>query len=101
MTTRNFDHGEKAFRATPSRLFLRHQYVKCLLLGPAVSVSFDRQFRCRVTNGHAPYIIANTMASPGPAISTRWLYDLIDRAHGHGDTELSALLRRKYKKNHP
>jgi hypothetical protein len=49
MMIKNIDHGEKAYRAPPSRLFPRHQYVKCRLLGPAVSVSFDRQFRCRVT----------------------------------------------------
>ena len=54
-----------------------------------------------MVNGHAPNIIANTMAPPGPALSTRWLYKLIDRTHRNGDTELSALPRRKYKKNHP
>ena len=55
----------------------------------------------RLENGHGPNVIANTMAPPAPSISTRWLYELIDRAHHHGDAELAALLRRKYKNKSP
>ena len=52
----------------------------------------------RLENGHGPNVIAHTMAPPAPEISTRWLYELIDRAHRHGDAELAVLVRRKYKK---
>ena len=55
----------------------------------------------RLENGHGPNVIANTMAPSAPSISTRWLYELIDRAYRHGDAELAALLRRKYKKKSP
>ena len=55
----------------------------------------------RLENGHGPNVIANTMAPPAPSISTRWLYELIDRAHRNGEAELASLLRRKYKKNPP
>ena len=52
----------------------------------------------RLGNGHGPNVIAHTLALPAPSISTRWLYELIDRAHRNGDAELASLLRRKYKK---
>ena len=52
-------------------------------------------------DGHGPNVIANTLPPSAPSISTRWLYELIDRAHRHGDVELSSLLRRKYKKKSP
>ena len=49
MRTQRLERGEKALRATPSALFSRQPYVKFPILGPSVSVSFDHQFRCRVT----------------------------------------------------
>ncbi len=49
MSTRSTDRGEEARRATPSVLFHRLTCVKSPILRPAVSVSFDLQFRCRVT----------------------------------------------------
>jgi IS30 family transposase len=55
----------------------------------------------RLENGHGPHVIANTLAPSAPSISTRWLYELIDRAHRHGDPDLASLLRRKYKRKSP
>ena len=42
------DHGEKSPRATSSGLFRGANDLNIPTLGPAVSVSFARQFRCRV-----------------------------------------------------
>ena len=55
----------------------------------------------RLEQGHGPNVIANTVEAPWPAISTRWLYVLIDRAHRGGDPDIGLLLRRKYRKKSP
>ena len=55
----------------------------------------------RLENRHSPDVIANTLPPSAPSISTRWLYELIDRAIRQGDPDLADLLRRKYKRKSP
>ena len=40
-------------------------------------------------NDQDPNVFANTIAPAAPSISTRWLYELIDRTHRNGDSELT------------
>lgn len=46
----------------------------------------------RLENSHGTVVIANTMDRSTPAVSTRWLYELTDRAYRNDDPDPASLL---------
>ena len=53
-------------------------------------------------DGRNPKVISHDLKrTGGPSVSAKWIYELIDREHRHGDPDIAHYLRRKYKKKSP